>query len=178
MRAVLEHLEPVPACVQNSRYDILAYNRTYGMLLCDLDAVPPEDRNCMILSYTHDDWCSSIVHLQDAQRMMAARFRATMAGHLAEPAWKMLLKRLRAESAEFCENWDRHEVVAHRTKRKQFDNRHVGRLTVDHTDLWLGPEPGPRIVTYAPADEESRKRLERLQQIALEKGASRDSQPA
>ncbi|MCX5048007.1 MULTISPECIES: helix-turn-helix transcriptional regulator [unclassified Streptomyces] len=178
VRAVLEHLEPVPACVQNSRYDILAYNRTYGMLLCDLDAVPPEDRNCMILSYTHDDWCSSIVHLQDAQRMMAARFRATMAGHLAEPAWKMLLKRLRAESAEFCENWDRHEVVAHRTKRKQFDNRHVGRLTVDHTDLWLGPEPGPRIVTYAPADEESRKRLERLQQIALEKGASRDSQPA
>jgi hypothetical protein len=173
VRAILEQMEPVPACVQNSRYDILAYNRTYGLLLCDLDAVPAEDRNCMILSYTNDEWRSSIVHLDAAQRLMAARFRATMASHLAEPAWKMLLKRLRAESPDFCEMWDRHEVVAHRTKRKEFDNRHVGRITVHHTDLWLGPALGPRIVTYAPADEPSRQRLEKLQQIALERNAAR-----
>ncbi|MCI3239843.1 helix-turn-helix transcriptional regulator [Streptomyces spinosisporus] len=169
VRAVLEQLEPVPACVQNSRYDILAYNRTYGLLLCDLDAVPAEGRNCLVLSYTNDEWRSSIVHLEEAQRTMAARFRASMAGHLVEPGWKMLLKRLRAESPDFCEMWDRHEVIAHRSKRKLFDNRYVGRITVDHTDLWLGPELGPRIVTYAPADDESWQRLEKLQQIALER---------
>ncbi|MET7272375.1 helix-turn-helix domain-containing protein [Streptomyces flaveolus] len=172
VRALLERFEPYPACVQNSRYDILAHNRTYGLLLCDLDAVPPEDRNCMILSFTHDDWRSSIVHLEETQRLMAARFRATMAGHLTEPAWKMLLKRLRAESAEFQEAWERYEVVAHRSKRKEFLNRYVGRIRVDHTDLWLGPEPGPRMVTYAPADEMSRERLERLHAIALERGAT------
>jgi len=171
IRQVLEQLEPVPACVQNSRYDILAYNRTYGLLLCDLDAVPPEDRNCMILSYTNDDWRSSIIHLPEAQRLMAARFRATMAGHLAEPGWKMLLKRLRTESPEFREVWDRHEVVEHRGRRKEFMNRHVGRVSLDHTDLWLGPEAGPRMVTYAPADEESRRRLEKLHTIALERAS-------
>ncbi|MFR0352475.1 helix-turn-helix transcriptional regulator [Streptomyces sediminimaris] len=172
VRAILAQMEPVPACVQNSRYDILAYNRTYGLLLCDMDAVPPEDRNCMILSYTNTEWRSSIVHLADAQRLMAARFRATMAGHLAEPAWKVLLKRLRAESPDFREMWDRHEVVSHRSKRKEFDNRYVGRITVDHTDLWLGPELGPRMVTYAPADEVSRERLEKLRQIAVERSAA------
>ena len=26
--------------------------------MCDLDAVPPEDRNCMLLSYTNDEWRS------------------------------------------------------------------------------------------------------------------------
>lgn len=166
---VLERLEPLPACVQNSRYDILAYNRTYGLLLCDLDAVPPEDRNCMVLSYTNDDWRSSIVHLSEVHRLMAARFRATMAGHLAEPGWKMLLKRLRTESQEFREVWDRHEVIEHRGRRKEFINRYVGRVRLDHTDLWLGPEAGPRLVTYAPADEESRLRLERLHAIALER---------
>ncbi|MFF0094082.1 helix-turn-helix domain-containing protein [Streptomyces canus] len=169
IRQVLEQLEPVPACVQNSRYDILAYNRTYGLLLCDLDAVPPEDRNCMILSYTHDDWRSSIVHLPEVHRLMAARFRATMAGHLAEPGWKMLLKRLRTESPEFREVWDRHEVIEHRGRRKEFVNRYVGHVCVDHTDLWLGPEAGPRMVTYAPADAESRLRLEKLHAIALER---------
>ncbi|WP_078916678.1 helix-turn-helix transcriptional regulator [Streptomyces viridochromogenes] len=171
LRAVLEQLEPYPACLQNSRYDILAHNRTYGLLLCDLEAVPPEDRNCMVLSYTHDEWRSSIVHLEETQRLMAARFRAAMAGHLAEPAWKMLLKRLRAESPEFCEAWDRHEVVAHRSKRKEFLNRHVGRVAVDHTDLWLSPDVGPRMVTYVPVDEGSRKRLEELHEIALKRGA-------
>ncbi|MPY64184.1 helix-turn-helix domain-containing protein [Streptomyces spongiae] len=165
-RAVLEQLEPFPACLQNSRYDILAYNRTYGLLLCDLATVPPEDLNCMILAYTHEEWRSSIVHLEETTRLMAAKLRAAMAGHLADPAWKTLLKRLRTESAEFREAWDRHEVVGVRSKRKQFVNAHVGPLTLDHTDLWLSPNSGPRMVTYAPADEASRERLEKLHAIA------------
>ncbi|MFJ8700497.1 MmyB family transcriptional regulator [Streptomyces ardesiacus] len=169
VRALLEQFDPFPACVQNSRYDILAHNRTYGLLLGDLDAVPPEDRNCMVLCFTNEDWRSAIVHLEETQRLMAARFRATMAGHLAEPAWKMLLKRLRTQSPDFREAWERYEVVAHRGKRKEFLNRYVGRIRVDHTDLWLGPDPGPRMLTYVPADEVSRERLEKLHAIALER---------
>jgi hypothetical protein len=172
LRGLLEQLEPYPACVQNSRYDILAYNRTYGLLLCDLDAVPSEDLNCMVLAYTHAQWRSSIVHLEETTRLMAAKFRAAMAGHLADPAWKTLLKRLRAESPDFCAAWDRHEVVGSRTKCKEFRNVHVGRITVDHTDLWLGPETGPRLVTYVPSDEESRERLRQLQAIAEERAAA------
>ncbi len=165
LRAMLDQLDPIPACLQNARYDILAYNRTYGMLLCDMDAVPPADRNCMVLSYTHQEWRSSIVHLEKTQRLMAARFRGSMAGHLADPTWKTLLTRLRT-SPEFCDVWDRHEVVGATPRRKEFRNTHVGRITVDHTDLWLGPSTGPRMVTYAPADEETRGRLERLHAIA------------
>ncbi|MEW1641873.1 MULTISPECIES: helix-turn-helix transcriptional regulator [unclassified Streptomyces] len=165
LQAMLDQLDPIPACLQNSRYDILAHNRTYGMLLCDLDAVPPEDRNCLILSYTHAEWQSSIVHLEKSQRLMAARFRGAMADHLADPTWKTLLKRLRT-SPEFREIWDRHEVMGASPRRKEFRNTHVGRLTVDHTDLWLGPSRGPRMVTYAPADEESRERLEKLHELA------------
>ncbi|MGW9023568.1 MmyB family transcriptional regulator [Streptomyces sp. NPDC055722] len=170
-RALLEQLEPIPACIQNSRYDILAYNRTYGLLLCDLDSVPPTDRNCMVLCYTNADWQASIVQLEETMRLMAAKFRGAMAGHLGEPAWKMLLKRLTTESAEFRQAWERHEVVGARSKRKQFLNAHVGRLTLDHTDLWLGPHDGARMVTYAPADEESGLRLEKLQDIALARSA-------
>jgi hypothetical protein len=113
------------------------------------------------------------VHLEETRRLMAARFRATMAGHLAEPAWKMLLKRLRAQSPDFRAAWDRHEVGAHRVRRKEFLNRYVGRVVVDHTDLWLGPQTGPRMLTYVPADEESRARLERLHAIAREREAER-----
>ncbi|WP_405780955.1 helix-turn-helix transcriptional regulator [Streptomyces sp. NBC_00859] len=166
LSALLEQLDPIPACIQNSRYDILAYNRTYGRLLCDLDAVAPEDRNCLLLAFTNEAWRSSIVDLDGAHRVMAAKFRASMAGHLAEPPWKALLKRLETASPEFREIWARHEVVGVGDKTKWFHNREVGPLKVDHTSLWLGPLSGPRLVTYVPADTESRERLERLYTLA------------
>ncbi|MEU8586933.1 helix-turn-helix transcriptional regulator [Streptomyces sp. NPDC048664] len=173
-RILLEQLEPLPACITNSRYDIVAYNRTYGLLLCDLDAVPPEDRNCLVLCYTHPDWRAATVDLEASMRVMAAKFRANMAGHLGEPAWKTLLKRLTTQSAEFREVWERHEVVGSVGKRKKFLNAHVGLLRLDHTDLWLAPTNGARMVSYAPADDETRERLERLQEIALRRERGRE----
>ncbi|MFF6999165.1 helix-turn-helix transcriptional regulator [Streptomyces sp. NPDC008313] len=168
-RLLLEQLEPLPACIQNSRYDILAYNSTYGLLLCDLASVAPTDLNCMILCATNQEWRDSLVNAEEVMRIMAAKFRASMAEHLAEPAWKVLLNRLHAESPEFRDAWERHEIVSPHGKRKQFRNPRVGLLTVDHTDLWFGPHNGLRMVTYAPADSESRERLERLHEIALER---------
>ncbi|MET8768013.1 helix-turn-helix transcriptional regulator [Streptomyces sp. NPDC004658] len=164
LRQMLTALEPIPACIQNSRYDILAYNRTYGRLLGDLDAVPPEDRNCMLLVHTNKEWQAAVVHLEETQRLMAARLRAALAGHLGEPAWKMLLKRLH-ESPAFRANWQRYEVVDTRSKTKEFLNPYVGHLSLEHTDLWLAPEIGARMVTYTPRNEETRQRLEKLYEI-------------
>ncbi|MFJ8308048.1 MULTISPECIES: helix-turn-helix domain-containing protein [unclassified Streptomyces] len=165
LRAMLDQLGPIPACVQNSRYDILAYNKTYGRLLCDLDALPPEDRNCMWLAFTNPEWRGSVVDVAETNRVMAAKFRASMAEHLAEPAWKALLARLESASPEFREIWARHEVVGQSGKLKYLRNAHVGLLYVEHSNLWLGPSAGPRLVTYVPLDEESRQRLEKLQEL-------------
>ncbi|MEW2081169.1 helix-turn-helix transcriptional regulator [Streptomyces sp. NPDC005283] len=166
LRQMLVQLEPIPACIMNSRYDILAYNRTYGRLFCDLDSLPPEDRNCMIMAFTNDDWRAAVVDLADANRMMAAKFRASMAEHLAEPAWKALLGRLERSSPAFREVWARHEVVGQSGRTKLIRNAHVGLLHLEHNNLWLGPAAGPRLVSYTPLDVESRERLEKLQTFA------------
>ncbi|MGK5628500.1 helix-turn-helix transcriptional regulator [Streptomyces sp. URMC 123] len=162
LQRMMERLQPYPACVQNSRYDIVAYNSAYGHLLCDLDRIPPEDHNSLWLAFTHPDWRASVIDWEGAVRMMAAKFRAAMAEHLAEPAWKALLKRLQQASPEFREIWDRHEVVVAGDRVKRFRNRRVGLLNLHHTSLWLGPRSGPRMVTYVPADAESGQRLEEL----------------
>ena len=65
----------------------------------------------MLLAYPNEEWRESVVDLPGMQRVMAAKFRASMAEHLAEPAWKALLGRLEAASPEFGEIWARHEVV-------------------------------------------------------------------
>ncbi|WP_443052784.1 helix-turn-helix transcriptional regulator [Streptomyces sp. NBC_00184] len=168
LRTLLRQLEPIPACVQNSRYDILAHNRTYGRMLCDMDAVPVADRNVMLLAFTNEEWRTSVMDVAAVTRLMTAKFRASMAGHLAEPSWKALLKRLEAESPEFRETWARHEVLGPGARSKIFRNAHVGLLRLETTDLWLGPSSGPRLVTYAPRDEETRERLERLQALVAD----------
>ncbi|MER6776051.1 MULTISPECIES: helix-turn-helix domain-containing protein [unclassified Streptomyces] len=167
LRAMLDQLGPIPACIQNSRYDILAYNSTYGRLLCDLDALPPEDRNCLWLAFTNADWRASMADVAEVNRTIVAKFRAAMAEHLAEPAWKALLARLEARSPEFRELWARHEVLGLGAKTKYVRNAHVGLLHLEHTNLWLGPAAGPRLVTMVPVDEESRAGLERLAGLDL-----------
>ncbi|MFI5979914.1 helix-turn-helix transcriptional regulator [Streptomyces sp. NPDC051555] len=166
LRALLDQLGPVPAVVQNSRYDILAYNATYGRLLCDMDRVRPEDRNCMWLAFTNEEWRAAVVDRAEVNRVMAAKFRASMAEHLAEPAWKTLLGRLEAASAEFREVWARHEVVGQGGRVKHIRNPLVGLLSLEHTNLWLGPATGARLITYTPLDEETRGRLELLERLA------------
>src|SRR5437899_9137636 len=56
MRMMVDQLEPLPAAVVNSRYDIIAYNRVYGRLVSDLDQLAPQDRNIMWLSFTDPLW--------------------------------------------------------------------------------------------------------------------------
>ncbi|MEU8465767.1 helix-turn-helix domain-containing protein [Streptomyces sp. NPDC029003] len=176
LRAMLDQLDPIPSCVQNSRYDILAYNTTYGRLLCDLDRLPPEDRNCLWLAFTDPDWRAAVVNLPESNRTMAAKFRAAMAEHLAEPAWKALLARLEAASEEFREVWARHEVVGQGGKAKYILNPLVGLLHVEHTNLWLEPASGARLVSYVPLDEETRERLVRLGELAA-RGAGTEAVP-
>ncbi|MFI8516914.1 helix-turn-helix domain-containing protein [Streptomyces sp. NPDC085481] len=178
LRGLLEQLEPVPACVQNSRYDFLAYNRTFGRLYCDLDALPREDRNTLWLAFTNDEFRAAVTDLPDILRAMAGKFRASMAEHLAEPAWKAMLNRLQAASPEFREIWARHDVVDQASRAKVVRNADVGTLRLEHTNLWLGPAAGPRLVTYVPLDEESLAGLERLQALVVAQEAARTAQEA
>jgi transcription regulator MmyB-like protein/helix-turn-helix protein len=165
IRGMLDQLEPLPAAVFNGRYDIIAYNSVFGRLVSDLDAMPVEDRNVMWLTFTDPLWRERVVDREENTRLMAAKFRGSMAKHLAEPAWKELLKRLQQNSAEFRQAWERHELLPPGSHTKRYLNPEVGLLAFDFTHLWLGPQEGPRLMVYSPADEVTRERLDRLHRI-------------
>ncbi|PWI43115.1 helix-turn-helix transcriptional regulator [Streptomyces sp. ICBB 8177] len=164
---VLERMEPLPACVMNSRYDILAYNRGYGWLVDDLDALPPEERNILWLIFTNPDWREAVVDRDQVIRRCTAQFRAAMAEHVAEPVWKLQVKRLQQVSEEFREVWSEHEVIRPSSTTKRFLNKRFGLLNMLHTSMWLGQRSGSRMVVYTPLDEETRERLDRLHAFAL-----------
>ena len=159
---LIEQLEPLPASIVNDRLDLLAYNRVYASFFDGIDSIPIEDRNHLWLAFTDPRWRRVMVDWDDSVATMVAEYRAAMAQHLDEPAWKTLVARLHRASPEFTAVWERHDVQAAEGRVKRALHPTVGLLTVEYTNLWLGQRLGTRIVVYTPADERTRRRLEAL----------------
>jgi MmyB-like transcription regulator ligand binding domain len=159
---LIDQLEPFPASVVNDRLDLLAFNRVYASFFDDLDTIPIEDRNLLWLAFTHPRWRKVMVDWDDAVGRMVAEYRASMAEHLDEPAWKTLVARLRSASREFATIWERHDVQQIEGRTKRAMHPIAGLLSFDYTNLWLGQRLGTRIVAFTPADERTRRRLDEL----------------
>jgi transcriptional regulator with XRE-family HTH domain len=164
VQPLLDQLEPFPAAVVNARLDLLGYNRVYASFFDGIDSIPIEDRNLLWLTFTDVRWRKVIVDWANEVESMVAEYRAAMAEHLDEPAWKMLVSRLHRASPEFTSFWDRHDVHGVESKPKRARHPMVGFLSLDHTNLWLGQRLGTRIVAFTPADQRTRSRLEELHQ--------------
>jgi transcriptional regulator with XRE-family HTH domain len=162
VQPLIEQLEPFPASVVNSRLDLLAWNRTYASFFDDLDTIPTEDRNVLWLAFTHPDWRKVIVDWDDVAGRMVGEYRAAMAEHLDDPAWKTLVARLHRASPEFTEVWERHEVQGVESRTKRAMHPTAGLVLLDYTNLWIGQQVGTRIIAFTPADERTRRRLESL----------------
>jgi transcriptional regulator with XRE-family HTH domain len=159
---LLEQLEPMPAVVRNARYDVLAYNRTYRFMIDDLETIPPDERNSLWVMFTYPKWRAALPDFADGAPRLVAALRSAMAGHVAEPAWKCLVKRLCAASPEFEELWQRHDVQAAERMVKRIDSPRVGTLHIETVNAWLDQRLGWCLVTYTPIDAGTREKLEQL----------------
>jgi transcriptional regulator with XRE-family HTH domain len=162
VQPLIDQLEPFPAAVVNARLDLLAYNRVYASFFDGIDSIPIEDRNLLWLSFTDHRWRDVIVDWDDHAEGMVAMYRAAMAEHLDEPAWKALVARLHRASREFTSFWERHDVQGVESPTKRVRHPQLGVLSLDYTNLWLGQRLGTRIVAFTPADERTRALLEQL----------------
>jgi MmyB-like transcription regulator ligand binding domain/Helix-turn-helix domain len=166
IQVLLDKLAPYPACVRNARYDILAFNHAYEQLTGrDLSSLPFEERNSLWSVFMVPQCRAAMVDWEDAAPRMVAEYRAAMAEHVSEPAWKCLVSRLSKASPEFARLWERHEVAAPENRTKRWLHPEVGLLRLDYTHLWLGQRLGTRMTTYTPADEETAERLVRLSEL-------------
>jgi transcriptional regulator with XRE-family HTH domain len=164
LQLLLDQLAPYPACVRNARYDLLGFNTAYDRLLGPISHLPFEERNSLWRVFTNPASRAAMIDWPDASRRMVAEYRAAMAEHVAEPAWKCLVARLTKASPEFAALWERHEVAAPENLTKRYLHAEVGLLRLNYTSLWLGQRLGTRMVAYTPADEQSRERLLELSQ--------------
>ncbi|MGD6752090.1 helix-turn-helix transcriptional regulator [Streptomyces sp. BH105] len=171
MLRLMEGLSPYPASLQNARYDVLASNPAYAAVFGDPAELAPDERNCMWLLAMSDRWRDQFLDRDEMLRDLAAKYRTSMAEHVAEPAWKARVARLLEASAEFRAIWERHEVAPMVPHVKRYRHPEVGLLRLEHRNLWLSPESGAyRLVAYVPADDETGVRLEKLAAVTAVPG--------
>ncbi|WP_370945953.1 helix-turn-helix transcriptional regulator [Amycolatopsis sp. cg5] len=166
-QAMMTQLEPFPVAVRNARCDLLAYNRAYNWLMGDVDNLPFEDRNTLLQCLTNPEWRRRLPDWEINLPRVISSFRAAMAEHLTEPAWKCLVKRLRAESPLFEQVWDQHEVSAERILTKRFLHPEVGMLRFNFSYLYLGRRSEVMMATYTPADEDTAGKLPMFSQAGI-----------
>src|SRR4029079_16910878 len=131
--------------------------RIYATFFPGIDEIPTEDRNFLWLAFTDRRWRDAMVDWEETAARMVAEYRAAMAEHLDEPAWKCLVARLQRTSPEFSEFWDRHDVQGVESRTKRAIHPRLGLLSFVYTNLWLGRRLGTRIVTHPPAHRGTRE---------------------
>jgi transcriptional regulator with XRE-family HTH domain len=164
VRELVEAMDPYPAMLVTSRYDILAWNRAEAALKGDYSELPQRYRNILWLLFTQPAWRRMLVD-QDDVAYVVAKFRGAMAEHIGEPAWTQLVEDLCSASPEFAELWERHDVASGTSRTKRFLHPEVGLVSLIATGLTLSERPGVRLVAYTPADDRARLALMRLSEL-------------
>ncbi len=80
LHALLRQVEPYPAAVQNARWDILAFNRSYDALF-GLESVPVRNRNAALLYFTDPGLRDLRPDWEDGAALIVGRLRAAMTRH-------------------------------------------------------------------------------------------------
>ncbi|MFC4585434.1 helix-turn-helix transcriptional regulator [Sphaerisporangium corydalis] len=159
VRTILNNLDPLPACVYNSRYDLLAWNDAYASLFSVLVSGPPPERNAIWQCFTCPECCNPVRNQDIEKPLMVATLRAAFVRHLGEPSWVDFVRRLSAASPSFAKMWADHEVARPGTRMKIFQPSTLGPIRVTSTSMALSSPPETRMVVYTPMDDESRERL-------------------
>ena len=158
IQGILDALDPLPANVTNTRFDLLAWNQAYSALFPGI--VEPGGRsNTLWCAFTAPDCCNPFVDRDLARPQMVALLRSEYGKHVGEPEWETFLGDLRRSSPAFADLWARQRVASPVVLRKRYRHRAVGEIRIVTTTLNVTAVPDARILVYTPADEQSRERV-------------------
>ncbi len=162
IQAVLDGLNPMPASVVTERFDILAWNAAYAVLIPRTAEDPPAARNTLLYCFTRSECCSAIENRADQRAAMVAQLRAAYGHHVGDPAWTGFIRRMEAASPEFAAMWATKDVAQPAYYAKVFRHPLYPRLEMTSTSFAVQTAPGTRMVVYTPDNQATRTAMERL----------------
>jgi transcriptional regulator with XRE-family HTH domain len=156
---VLHSLDPLPASVINSRFDVIAKNAAYQDLFGVWHELPCVHHNTLWCCFAERDTRTMLLNFDEEMPHLVARLRAEYAKHIGDPRWEEDIRRLSERSELFAELWARHDVAGPTERLRRFLHPQVGLLNLVSTELAVSAEADLRISVYTPNDEDTRERL-------------------
>jgi transcriptional regulator with XRE-family HTH domain len=159
---VLCSLDPMPATLTNTRFDIIASNQAHQRLFRDWHSGPCLHLNLLWCCVTEPSARKRIANYDEEIGYMVARLRTEYAAHVGDPDWEEDIRRLLEINEEFARRWARHEVTAPMLRSRQLDIPAFGRLSFVVSELNVAALPGLRIQVNTPQDAATRAVIDNL----------------
>lgn len=148
VQRVLDAMTEAPAWVRNGRADILATNRLGAALYAPVLEDPVQPANTARFTFLsarakefYRDWDSTA-------HDMVAVLRSAAGRDPYDKALTDLIGELSTRSAEFRTRWAAHDVLFHRTGRKNLHHPVVGDMDLTYEAFELPAEPGLTMLVY------------------------------
>ena len=154
LQKVLDALDPSPALVRTSTWDVVAWNRGAAAVLNNYEALPPEKRNILRMMFLDSRVRSIQYDWLSVARYVIGAFRAdaTRAGATAQV--QALVEELRAKSPEFEALWNENDVRAYGEGVKHIRHPELGDVGLEYSSFTIDGRPDLAMVVYSPATSE------------------------
>jgi MmyB-like transcription regulator ligand binding domain len=159
VREIIRSLDPLPALLTNSRFDILLWNDASEDLFWDWHEMPCIHQNILWCCITEPGARAKFPQYDEEMPYLVARMRAAYAKHVGDPEWEEDIRRLSGLSREFTGLCGRHEVTGPQPRTLTFVHPQAGPVTFTTTELEIAVLPEAMLTVYTPADADSRRRL-------------------
>ena len=159
VREIVQSLDPLPASLINSRFDVLMSNSASEELFWEWHTMPCIHKNTLWCCVTEPSAPAMFLEYHSHIRYMVARLRSAYGRHVGDPDWEEDIRRLASMSREFAELWARHEVAEAEPRTLTYRHPRAGTLGLAVSELNPPDLPEARIVVYTPRDEDTRARM-------------------
>ena len=159
IREIVLSLEPLPATLVNSRFDILLSNDAHEELFWDWHSMPCIHKNTLWCCITEPSACGKFPDYDKQIRYMVARLRSAYSRHLGDQDWEEDIRRLASLSRDFAELWARHEVAGPEPRVLTYLHPQAGPLNLALSELNVPDMPEARIQVYTPRDDGTRAKM-------------------
>jgi len=132
--SLLEHLDPLPAFIINPRFDVLAWNEAFCVLLPHFEELPAQRRNLLHLTFHRESRALYPNWTEDVAQLLAA-FRAQAAERLMQPRFVELVRGLEQEYPEFAVLWARRDLEPSGPSVRTFEHPELGRIELGQVKL-------------------------------------------
>jgi transcriptional regulator with XRE-family HTH domain len=149
MQPMLDSLEPVPALITDSAWNVLAWNRAEAETLQDPRQLPEQARNAMLWMFTPAAE-ARFPHVRDECHLLVGRVRSAYLADMGRnTGLQVLVERLMANS-DAARHWNAGALALEPINQPRLLQHPEHGLTRVHTLTTLIREQGMRVIEFVP----------------------------